>query len=81
MAEQVASIVENVTTKLGHPFSLAASGVRLHATVAVRTGVLHTILYVFLVRDAPMLSFIRTTQSNGYSMLHFVRLRLWLAKN
>lgn len=39
MAEQVACIVENITTKLGQPYVLGTSGVRLHATIAVRTGV------------------------------------------
>ena len=39
MAEQVACIVENITTKLGKPFVLCKNGVRLHATIAVRTGI------------------------------------------
>ena len=37
MAEHVAQLVEETTTKLGHPFVLGENGVRLHATIAFGT--------------------------------------------
>ena len=37
MAEHVAHIVEETTTKLGRPFVLGENGVRLHATIAFGT--------------------------------------------